>query len=46
MLWHGYYYCQTKNGVKYLEVSEMFGEECVDCCRFFSPALSAVNISE
>lgn len=38
MLWHGYYDCQTKNGVKYLEVSEMFGEECVDCYRFFFPS--------
>lgn len=39
MLWHGYYECQTKNGVKSSEVSEMFAEECVDCCRFFFPSL-------
>lgn len=41
MLWHGYYDCQTKNGVKYLEVSEMFGEECGLLQIFFPSPVSS-----
>lgn len=29
---------RLKMELSILEVSEMFGEECVDCCRFFFPS--------
>lgn len=36
-VWRSYFDRQTKNGVKSLEVSKMFGEEFVDCCWFSQP---------
>lgn len=38
MLWHGYYDCQTKNGVKYLEVSEMFLRRMCGLLQIFFPS--------
>ena len=36
-VWQGCFDCLTKNGVKTLEVSKMFGEEFVDCWWFSQP---------